>query len=301
MEWLPDVCSQLHGEMVSIYWMMILPLIVFLVVLEMFKTKGTEPDAGKILTRALASILMLISFKETINLIAFMGDGIADRIDGLAKMPEILQVFSDNFSREAPALYKVRELFIFLLNFLSYFLAYFGIFVTDALIHFCWSILYVCAPLMILCYILENTANISKNLYKGLFTVISWKIMFKKPVSLIVIMSLLSSSCSTTRKSIALGLGTGAASGAVIGAMTNKNHSQGALLGLGIGAVVGSIASYFIHGSLEERDNDTRKETLFNLEKHGVFGLQEQNEKTSEPTWTRQDFLPREPMGGRDR
>ncbi len=76
MEWLPDVCSQLHREMISIYWMMILPLIVFLVILEMFKTKGTEPDAGKILTRALASILMLISFKETINLVAFVGDGV---------------------------------------------------------------------------------------------------------------------------------------------------------------------------------------------------------------------------------
>lgn len=178
MEWLPDVCSQLHGEMVTIYWMMILPMIVLLIVLEMFKTQDKTPDAGEILVRALASILMLISFKETINLIAFMGDGIAERIDGLAKMPEILQVFSDNFNREAPALYKVRELFIFLLNFLSYFLAYFGIFVTDALIHFCWSILYVCAPLMILCYIPENTANICKNLYKGLFTVISWKIMW---------------------------------------------------------------------------------------------------------------------------
>lgn len=178
MEWLPEVCSQLHGEMVTIYWMMILPMIVLLIVLEMFKTQDKTPDAGKILVRALASILMLISFKETINLIAFIGDGIADRIDGLAKMPEILQVFSDNFNREAPALYKVRELFIFLLNFLSYFLAYFGIFVTDALIHFCWSILYVCAPLMILCYIPENTAAISKNLYKGLFTVISWKIVW---------------------------------------------------------------------------------------------------------------------------
>lgn len=178
MEWLPEVCSQLHGEMVSIYWMMILPLIVLLIVLEMFKTQDKTPDAGKVLVRALASILMLISFKETINLIAFIGDGIAGRIDGLAKMPEILQVFSDNFNREAPALYKVRELFIFLLNFLSYFLAYFGIFVTDALIHFCWSILYVCAPLMILCHIPESTANICKNLYKGLFTVISWKIMW---------------------------------------------------------------------------------------------------------------------------
>lgn len=125
--------------------------------------------------------------------------------------------------------------------------------------------------------------------------------MFTKTVSLIVITSLLSSSCSTTRKSISLGLGTGAASGAAIGAMTNKNHSQGALLGLGIGAVIGGIASYFIHGSLEERDKETRKETLFNLEKHGVFGLPEQNHKTTEPTWPRGDFWPREPMGGRDR
>lgn len=178
MEWLPEVCSQLHGEMVSVYWLMILPLIVFLIVLEMFKTKSSEPDAGKILVRAIASILMLVSFKETINLIAFIGDGIAERIDGLAKMQEILEVFSDNFNRDAPALYKVRELFIFLLNFLSYFLAYFGIFITDALIHFCWSILYVCAPLMILFYIPEGTANICKNLYKGLFTVISWKVMW---------------------------------------------------------------------------------------------------------------------------
>lgn len=178
MEWLPDVCNQLHGEMVTIYWMIILPMIVILIVLEMFKTQDKAPDAGKILVRAVASIFMLISFKETINFIAFIGDGIAERIDGLAKMPEILQVFTENFNREAPALYKVRELFIFLLNFLSYFLAYFGIFVTDALIHFCWSILYVCAPLMILCYIPENTASICKNLYKGLFTVISWKIMW---------------------------------------------------------------------------------------------------------------------------
>lgn len=178
ISWLPEVCSQLHGEMVSIYWMMILPLIVLLIVLELFKTQDKSPDGGKILVRAVISILLLFSFKETINLIAFMGDGIADRIDGLAKMPQILEIFSENLDRDAPALYKVREVLIFLLNFISYFLAYFGIFVTEALIHFSWSILYVCAPLMILCYIHEGTSGICKNLYKGLFTVISWKIMW---------------------------------------------------------------------------------------------------------------------------
>ena len=118
MEWLPEICSQLHGEMVKIYWIMILPIIVLLIVLEMFKTQDKTPDAGRILTRALASILMLISFRETINLIGIVGDGVADRIDGLAKMPQILEAFALNFNRDAPALYKVRELFIFLLNFL---------------------------------------------------------------------------------------------------------------------------------------------------------------------------------------
>jgi hypothetical protein len=93
MEWLPDVCTQSHGEMVKIYWMMILPMIVLLIVLEMFKTQDKTPDAGKILTRAVASVLMLISFNETINLICFIGNGITDRIDGLAKMAKILKAF----------------------------------------------------------------------------------------------------------------------------------------------------------------------------------------------------------------
>jgi hypothetical protein len=121
--------------------------------------------------------------------------------------------------------------------------------------------------------------------------------MFKKSISLLLAVSILSSSCSTTRKSIALGVGTGAVSGATIGAITNNNHAQGALLGLGIGALVGGIASYFIHGGLEDRDNETRKDTLFNLEKHGVFG-NEPEESNVQPRWRDRDYWPREPMAG---
>ncbi len=99
--------------------------------------------------------------------------------------------------------------------------------------------------------------------------------MSKKLISLLLATSLLSSSCSSTRKSLALGLGTGAAvgaaSGAVLGNMYGK-QSQGAMTGLAIGALVGGIASYFIDGGLRKRHEETRKETLFNLEKHGVFG-----------------------------
>lgn len=177
IEWLPSVCRELHEEMIIIYWMLILPLVLTLLVIELLKTSDT-PNAGKIIIRAVISIILLISFKEVINVIAFVGDGIASRIDGLAKMTEIVESFREGLSRDAPSLYKVRELFIFLVNLLSYFLAYFGIFVAEALVHFCWSILYVCAPLMILCYIPQGLASICKNLYKGLLTVISWKILW---------------------------------------------------------------------------------------------------------------------------
>lgn len=176
--WLPQVCNELHTELIVIFWLMIAPLTVFLVVLELFKTADKQPDAMRILTRAIIAIILLMSFKETINVIAFLGDGIAEKIDGLAKMDKIVDVLKEGFTRDAPALYKIREAFIFLLNFLSYFLAYFGIFIANALIHFVWSILYVCAPLMILCYIPEGCSQICKNLYKGLLTVISWKILW---------------------------------------------------------------------------------------------------------------------------
>jgi len=178
LEWLPQVCRELNGELLKIYWIMFLPLIVFLLVLEILKSGSQVPDGAKILVRSIVSILLLVSFKETINMIAFVGDGIAGKIDGLAQMSKLMDIFSNNFSRDAPSLYKIRELFIFLLNFLSYFLAYFGVFISEALIHFTWSVLYVCAPLMILCYIPEQTANICKNLYKGLLTVITWKCVY---------------------------------------------------------------------------------------------------------------------------
>jgi phage tail tape-measure protein len=96
--------------------------------------------------------------------------------------------------------------------------------------------------------------------------------MSKKTVSLLLVVSLLSSSCSSTRKSLALGLAAGAGTGAAMGAAFSSNHSKGAVTGLAVGALVGGIASYFIDKGLQARDQDTRRDTLFNLEKHGVFG-----------------------------
>jgi hypothetical protein len=95
--------------------------------------------------------------------------------------------------------------------------------------------------------------------------------MPKKHIAILIAAALLTSSCSSTRKSIALGLAAGAGTGAAIGALTSP-HGQGAMTGLAVGALVGGIASYFVDKGLQDRDQDVRRDTLFNLEKHGVFG-----------------------------
>jgi hypothetical protein len=78
--------------------------------------------------------------------------------------------------------------------------------------------------------------------------------------------------CASTKKSISLGLATGGVTGAILGSTMSKDHDKGAMTGLAIGAIIGAIASYFIDDELQKRDQDTRRDTLFNLEKHGVFG-----------------------------
>jgi hypothetical protein len=47
-----------------------------------------------------------------------------------------------------------------------------------AFMYFVWAILYICAPLMILCYVAPTTSGIVGNLYRGLVSVAIWRILW---------------------------------------------------------------------------------------------------------------------------
>lgn len=79
--------------------------------------------------------------------------------------------------------------------------------------------------------------------------------------------------CASVERSTFLGAGTGA--GAAMGAatasaMANKDHGQVTLRGAGIGALVGGITGYILHKVIDKKESQVRKETLFNLESHGI-------------------------------
>jgi hypothetical protein len=76
--------------------------------------------------------------------------------------------------------------------------------------------------------------------------------------------------CASIERSTLLGAGTGAAMGAVSASVMSQGDHQQSLQGAGIGALVGGITGYILHRVIDNKEDQVRRETLFNLESHGI-------------------------------
>jgi hypothetical protein len=123
-------------------------------------------------------MLLLYSFEECMNIIAMISDGVTDKIGGLVQLKDLLKSLGENYAKAETNWLRVREAILYLISFLSYIVAYLGVFVAEVLIHLVWSILYVVSPIMILMYVSEKTSFVTSSLYKGLINVVTWKILW---------------------------------------------------------------------------------------------------------------------------
>lgn len=155
-----------------------MPVFVISLISEIFQLPDGTPNPGKVLRRLLISVLLLISFDWTINLIAAVGDGVADKIDGIKPLWSTIEEIGQRFSNDSQgSWFQVRSTIVYIMGLLSYFVAYLGVFTANALIHFVWTILYIASPLMILAYVHEKSAFVTSSLYRGLINVILWKVV----------------------------------------------------------------------------------------------------------------------------
>ncbi len=85
---------------------------------------------------------------------------------------------------------------------------------------------------------------------------------------------LMMNGCSTLRESLILGAGTGLVVGGIAGDQSSGDRDENTIKGAVIGGVAAGLASYVIHGALEKRDANVRRETLMNLEHYDVLGFE---------------------------
>ena len=177
-EQLVGVAKDIRGEMLALYWWLLLPIVLLLIVLEFFKAQKDNIDVVDIFRRVVISMLLLFSFEYTINAIGAIGDGIVNKIDRSVDVWEVLKNMGPNYKDASSGLFDLRGHIFYTLSLLAYLIAFLGFFVVEALIQFVWVVLYTLSPLMILAYVAKATANVTANLYKGLVKVVVWKILW---------------------------------------------------------------------------------------------------------------------------
>ncbi len=174
-ESLANVAKEIRLEILELYWILLVPLVALLIIMEFFKGKKDTIDVFDILRRVVISMILLFTFDYTINAIGMIGDGIIKKIDKLTDIWEVLKNLGPNYQDSSNSMFDLRGHILYVFALISYIIAYLGFFVAEALTHFVWVVLFTISPLMILAYVPRSTANVTANLYKGLVKVVVWK------------------------------------------------------------------------------------------------------------------------------
>lgn len=173
-----SVAKDIRADLIEVYWILLVPLVCLLIVVELIKDSDSPPQGGRILKRVVISILLLMTFNFVANTIGLIGDGIIEKIDQIENMQEVLKNIGPKKENLSNEWFNLREHILYAFSLIAYIIAYLGFFVAEALTQFVWIILYTISPLMILAYVPAQTANITANLYKGLVKVVVWKILW---------------------------------------------------------------------------------------------------------------------------
>ena len=177
-DYLSEVGQSLRNELVTMYWVLLVPFVVFLIVVEILKAPEENPNVANIFKRVVISMLLLFSFDLVLNVIGMIGDGVTAKIDGVSKLWDVLKNLGPNQESMSNEWFNIRETVLYFFSLAAYMIAYLGFFIATALVHFVWTILYICSPLMILMYVSKGTAFVTSSLYKGLINVVIWKVLW---------------------------------------------------------------------------------------------------------------------------
>jgi hypothetical protein len=181
-EMLGSLIRDLNLEFQRDYFLLLPVAFALSLAIEWVRNPAGGPNFLDILKRVIVSTLLLIAFPEIAQLIVTVADGIADKIDKQNTLSTIIRMAgekADSYTLSKSAiLLQFNDLFIAVLSFGSYVILYFARYITIAMYHFLWLFLTVSAPLVLLCNVFPGASSVTKNLFRGMIEVASWKIVW---------------------------------------------------------------------------------------------------------------------------
>ena len=175
-DWPTGAAREIRSELVELYWFFLGFVVVISILLELFSVSDRKIGPNGILKRVIISMILLWSFEDVINTIGMVTDGIVEKVGGNANLESLLANIKNSYEAQMPGMFKFQQMLLYILGLGCYMISLLGYYLTEVSINFVYTILYILSPLLILAYVSESTAYITKNMYKGLFQVALWKI-----------------------------------------------------------------------------------------------------------------------------
>ncbi len=179
LSWLAQEAKNIHGVFESMFYGLASLLVVIGVVSEYFKLPlGGMAFTPELVSRVLIAALLLHSYPEVTNALSDVTDALANRIGDFNNFNLVTTRMKDKLDTMTWSWTAVKDSIIMLFSFVTFFLLYISVFITNAAIIYVWMILYVFSPILIAFYVLPVTSGVTKALYRSLIEVCMWKIVW---------------------------------------------------------------------------------------------------------------------------
>ena len=176
------VARQLYEHTSSLSWQMLLPLFLVSVALGYTSDLGLTGSIIVRLKRLFLVALLLVTFPRIAEFAQVLGVEIARSIDNMAGIDMVLEAASkrsEAYSFDLQGLLNLgSDLVCGVLVLASFIILVVARFLLLAFQHFYWFLLVVLGPFLILGMLFDSSIGITKGLFKNMFQVAAWPIIW---------------------------------------------------------------------------------------------------------------------------
>jgi hypothetical protein len=179
LSWISQEARQLHAMFEQVFFALALVLVLLGVVLEYFRLPlGGMPQFTTLAGRCLIAAIMLVTYPQVSNLVADVTDALSNQIGSLNSIHLVLHRYYDKLFQFQLSWTSIKDSVLMLISFVTFFLLYISVYLADAAITYAWVLLYVFSPILAALYILPVTSGATRTLYRTLFEIGAWKIVW---------------------------------------------------------------------------------------------------------------------------
>jgi hypothetical protein len=177
---LGSVAFKLHMEMRTLYYELLPVFFMASVAIVWIQNPVGGPDFLDKVKRAFVATLLLAGFAEITDVMLFLTNGIADKIDNMSGLDAFLQMASEKAHSYPHSTFSVvlafDDMIMAVLSYCSYAILYCARYIMVAVYHFSWVFLSIMAPILLLFHVFSSQITI--NLFRSMLEISCWKVVW---------------------------------------------------------------------------------------------------------------------------